>query len=82
MPSPIKQPTSYASILIRTSYIEEKSARRLYGATMALKWLYPDQDNWNREIYPALCNLIHNNTGYIKMEHIGFPLDWETGWQK
>lgn len=72
----------FTSIPITSPLIEEKFVRRLYGAIMALKWLYPDRDKWNREIYPALYNLIYNNAGYIRMDHIGFPPDWETGLQK
>ena len=52
-------------------------ARRLFGAVLALKALYPDDAKWNDEIYLELAKLIKAYSHVIKLSHIGFPSDWE-----
>jgi abortive infection bacteriophage resistance protein len=56
--------------------LEKTAERRLFGAVLALKALYPDMDKWNREIQPALCSLIKSYSHVINLDHIGFPADW------
>jgi abortive infection bacteriophage resistance protein len=53
------------------------SERRLFGAVLALKELYPDKDKWNDEAYSKLINLMKLNSSVINLNHIGFPADWE-----
>jgi abortive infection bacteriophage resistance protein len=53
------------------------SERRLFGAILALKELYPDKDKWNDETYLKLVNLIKSYSYVINLTHIGFPADWE-----
>jgi hypothetical protein len=38
--------------------LEQQAEKRLFGAVLALKALYPDTLKWNHEIYPELCALI------------------------
>jgi abortive infection bacteriophage resistance protein len=54
------------------------SERRLFGAILALKELYPDTNKWNDEIYPRLKNLTNSYSHVISFDHIGFPNDWES----
>ena len=54
-----------------------KSARRLFGAVLALKELYPDKNKWNCETYSGLVKLIKSYSHVINLDHIGFPVDWE-----
>jgi abortive infection bacteriophage resistance protein len=53
------------------------SDRRLFGAVLALKELYPDKDKWNDETYSKLVNLMKSNSSVINLNHIGFPAGWE-----
>ena len=57
--------------------LEQRAERRLFGAVLTLKALYPDTLKWNNEIYPALCALIKSYSHNIYLEHIGFPADWK-----
>ena len=56
--------------------LEKDTERRLFGAVLALKSLYPDMDKWDAEIQPALYSLIESYSGIIHLDHIGFPADW------
>jgi abortive infection bacteriophage resistance protein len=58
--------------------LEKTAERRLFGAVLALKALYPDIDKWNTEICPALCSLIKSYSYVIQPDHIGFPADWSS----
>ena len=52
------------------------SARRLFGALLALKELYPNANKWNDGTYLKLKNLISSFSQVINLYHIGFPTDW------
>jgi abortive infection bacteriophage resistance protein len=56
--------------------LEKSTERRLFGAVMALRVLYPDMDKWDKEIRPELCSLIEAYSSVIHLEHIGFPAEW------
>jgi abortive infection bacteriophage resistance protein len=58
--------------------LEASAGRRLFGAVLSLKALYPDVNKWNGEIYRGLKNLIDSYAHVIQLEHIGFPSDWES----
>jgi len=49
----------------------------LYGVVLSLKELYPNTNEWNNEIYLNLKDLVIKYYHFIKLEHIGFPDDWE-----
>lgn len=51
--------------------------RRLFDNIVMLKFLYPDRDRWNYEVFPAIAALIGEYHGDIFLEHIGFPQNWE-----
>jgi len=57
--------------------ISEAAKRRLWGAILALKELYPDRDKWNSEVLTAIKVLFENYHGYINLYHIAFPNDWD-----
>ena len=57
--------------------LDKNTMRRLYGAILSLKELFPDKGKWNDNIYQRLNNLIIKYKQFIKLEHIGFPVDWE-----
>jgi len=67
----------FSAIPANLTGLDASSMRRLYGAILSLKELYPNTDKWNNEIYPRLKNLINEYYQFIKLEHIGFPVDWE-----
>jgi len=58
--------------------LEANAERRLFGAVLSLKALYPDVNKWNGEIFNELKNLIKSYSHVIQLEHIGFPLNWES----
>jgi abortive infection bacteriophage resistance protein len=64
------------SVPANLSGLKKNAERRLFGAILALKALYPDIDKWNTGIQSALCSLIESYSGIIHLDHIGFPLDW------
>jgi abortive infection bacteriophage resistance protein len=58
--------------------LEKNAERRLFGAVLALKALYPDKNKWDTEIHSALCSLIKTYSPVIRLDHIGFPFDWSS----
>jgi len=56
--------------------------RRLFGAVLALKALYPDTDKWNNDIYVKLKKIFEVYNPFINLNHIGFPIDWEVELKK
>jgi len=49
---------------------------------LALKALYPDTNKWNDEIYEGLKKLMILYSPVIRLDHIGFPADWEAKLKK
>ena len=56
--------------------ISEYHKRRLWGAILALRELYPSPDKWNLEFLPQLKKLFDNYNDYIDLNHISFPSNW------
>ncbi len=52
--------------------------RRLWGAVLALKAVYPDANKWNTEILPELAALFEEYSNDIDLYHLAFPKNWET----
>ena len=55
----------------------ESAKRRLWGAILALKELYPDSSKWNSEVLPAMTALFDEYSEDIELYHIAFPEDWK-----
>ncbi|MBD5102432.1 MAG: Abi family protein [Subdoligranulum sp.] len=51
--------------------------RRLWGAVLALKSLYPDHNKWDAEILPGIQALFEEYQNDIDLYHIAFPKDWD-----
>lgn len=62
--------------------IPEQDKRRLWGAVLALKELYPSRDKWNNEYLPAMGALVAEYRGNISLRCIGFPDNWEVQLKK
>jgi len=62
--------------------LEKNAERRLFGVVLALKTLYPDVNKWNNEISDELKKLMTIYSPVIKLDHIGFPADWEAKLRK
>jgi len=62
--------------------LEKRAERRLFGALLALKTLYPDVNKWNNEIHEGLKKIMALYSAVIKLDHIGFPADWEVKLRK
>lgn len=56
--------------------IPEPAKRRLWGAVLMLRTLYPNKDRWNREVLPALEALFEAYREDIDLYHMAFPSDW------
>lgn len=50
---------------------------RVFDYILVVKFLYPDKDKWNHIFMENLKALLEEYEGSIKMEHIGFPNNWE-----
>lgn len=51
---------------------------RLFDMLLIVKALYPSANKWSSEVLPVISALIHEYTGIIKLNHIGFPDNWES----
>lgn len=56
--------------------LEEKSKRKLFGAILSLKKLYPFKDKWDNETLKKLMSLVDEHKSDIDLEHIGFSYNW------
>jgi len=57
--------------------LDQTNDRSLFGAIMALRSLYTDTANWNKEVFIPIKNLVTEYNADIQLTHIGFPSDWE-----
>ena len=62
--------------------LEEKSKRKLWGAILSLKKLYPFKDKWNNETLKKLVSLVNEHKESVDLEHIGFPHNWKEELEK
>ena len=56
--------------------IPEAVKRRLWGAMLSVKALYPSSEKWNSEFMPAIEALFEEYTEDIDLYHLAFPTDW------
>ena len=68
----------FTSIPAHIPGLSKNSERRLFGALMALRALYPDKNKWNTEIVTAMAALVEESQDEINLWHIGFPKNWES----
>ncbi len=62
--------------------IPAAAKRRLWGALLALRGLYPDRDKWNYDFMPGIEALFETYHGDIDLYHIAFPEDWRVQLRK
>lgn len=51
--------------------------RKLFGALIALKGLFPNKEKWNSEVVPKIKDLIRNNLDCVNLGDLGLPADWQ-----
>jgi abortive infection bacteriophage resistance protein len=56
--------------------IPEAAKRRLWGAMLSVKALYPSTDKWNTEFMPAIEALFEEYKEDIDLYHLAFPKNW------
>lgn len=56
--------------------IPEAVRRRLWGAMLAVKALYPSSEKWNAEFMPTIEALFEAYKEDIDLYHLAFPKDW------
>lgn len=57
--------------------MREAAKRRLWGAIVVLKMLYPNQEKWNAEFLPKMQALFEEYKNDINLYHLAFPEDWD-----
>ena len=66
----------FSSIPAGIPQLDINSERRLFGAVMAMRELYPKIDKWNMEILTSISVLNEQYMDVIDLKHIGFPENW------
>ena len=56
--------------------ISEAAKRRLWGAVLPVKALYPSAEKWNSEFMPRIASLFEEYKEDIDLYHLAFPRDW------
>lgn len=56
--------------------ISDSQKRRLWGALLATRALYPSDDKWNNEFVPNVEALFNEYKNDIDLYHLAFPKDW------
>jgi abortive infection bacteriophage resistance protein len=56
--------------------IPEAAKRRLWGAILAVKALYPSPERWNSEFMPRIESLFEEYKDDIDLYHLAFPKNW------
>jgi abortive infection bacteriophage resistance protein len=56
--------------------IPEATRRRLWGAILSVRALYPSVERWNSEFVPAMEKLFEEYKSDIDLHHLAFPTDW------
>lgn len=56
--------------------ISEPAKRRLWGAMLSVKALYPSADKWNSEFMPEIEALFEEYKDDINLNHLAFPRNW------
>lgn len=54
-----------------------KATGRLFDQILMLKFLHPNNTNWNNSIALHIEALIDRYNEYIKLDHVGFPNNWQ-----
>ncbi|MCL2388327.1 MAG: Abi family protein [Defluviitaleaceae bacterium] len=67
----------FTSVPANITGINKNAERRLLGALMALRELYPNKEKWNNEIVTSLAALVEDLQNELNLWHIGFAKDWE-----
>ncbi len=49
----------------------------VFGYIMVMKQLYHDEEAWNTKVVSPLARAVKKNSDVIRLEHLGFPEDWE-----
>ncbi len=57
--------------------LKEHEKRRLWGAMISVKELFPSAEKWNNEFLPSLIALFDEYKSDIELYHIAFPHDWD-----
>lgn len=57
--------------------ISDEQKRRLWGAILVVRALYPSSGNWNNEFIPRIKALFEEYKDDICLSHLAFPYDWE-----
>jgi abortive infection bacteriophage resistance protein len=51
--------------------------RRLFSQLLMLKYLYPDKQRWNSNVFIEIDTLISEFLPDISLKHVGFPANWK-----
>ena len=62
--------------------VDVNHKKRLWGAMLALKSLYPSADKWNGEFMPQIEALFEEYDDAIDLYHMAFPKNWKEALRK
>lgn len=62
--------------------LADNAKRRLWGAVLVLKNLYPDVSKWNTEVLLPIQALFEEYAEDIDLYHMAFPTDWQAQLRK
>lgn len=62
--------------------ISEEAKRRLWGAMLSIRALYPSLEKWNTEFMPKIEALFEEYKDDINLYHLAFPKDWASQLKK
>jgi len=56
---------------------QEPLGESLFDYMRVMKYLHADKDKWNNTFVTNISSIITEYSDSIKLEHIGFPLNWK-----
>jgi len=59
------------------SELERKDKQRIFGMLLVLKKFYPDNAEWNNEVFQPIQSLLTEYRSDVNLEHIGFTQKWQ-----
>lgn len=62
--------------------LKESEGRRLWGALLAVKELYPSVNQWNNGFVVSLESLLSEYIDSVSLSHMAFPEDWSAKLRK
>ena len=63
-------------------HLTKQEERKLWGAILAVKELFPIPEQWNKEVIPALSSLLEEYEDDVSLSYMSFPENWAEALKK